>query len=56
MFDAANAALRSAWLESPPRPPEPLVMMTKSGSRAMMASRLGLEKSPTFCTSGETRS
>ena len=56
MFDAASAALRSAWLESPPRPPEPLVMMTKSGSRAMMASRLGLEKSPTFCTLSDFKS
>ena len=56
MFDAASAALRSAWFESPPRPPEPLVMITKSGSSAMMDSRFGFEKSPTFCTFSDFRS
>ena len=47
-----SASRRSAWLESPPRPPVPLVMMTKSGLSAMMASRFTAVKSPTVATSG----
>ena len=47
-----SASRRSAWLESPPRPPVPLVMMTKSGLSAMMASKFTAEKSPTVATSG----
>ena len=47
-----SASRRSIWLESPPRPPVPLVMMTKSGLSAMMASRFTAVKSPTVATSG----